>query len=74
MKPQPLGMRDLLTQEEAVRHFGLSRRKFYSWIKEPHRFVVFYGKRRLILRKELEKYFRLNPGEREAMASVKARQ
>ncbi len=74
MKPQPLGMRDLLTQEEAARHFGLSRRKFYRWIKEPNKFVVFYGKRRLILREKLEKYFRLNPGEREAMASVKARQ
>ena len=74
MKPQSLESRNLLTQEEAVRHFGLSRRKFYSWIKEPHRFVVFYGKRRLILRKELEKYFRMNPKEKEAMASVKARQ
>ena len=69
MKPQPLGMRDLLTQEEAARHFGLSRRKFYRWIKEPQKFVVFYGKRRLILREELEKYFRLNPEEKEAMAN-----
>ena len=73
MKPQPLGQRDLLTQEEAARYFGLSQRKFYRWLKEPHKFVAFYGKRKLILRAELEKYFMQNPEERKAMANGKAR-
>ena len=73
MKPVQLGMKDILTPEEAIRHFGLSRRKFYRWMKKPHSFVAYFRKRRLILRGELERYFRKHPEEREAMANGKAR-
>lgn len=73
MKRTELGSRDILTPEDAIRHFGLSRRKFYRWMEKPHSFVAFYRKRKLILRAELEKYFLHHPEEREAMANGKPR-
>lgn len=61
MKPIPLGMKDLLTPEEATRHFGLSKRKFYRWLEEPHGFVAYFRTRKIILRAELERYFLRHP-------------
>lgn len=67
MRTALLEQKIFLNPEEAIRHFGLSQRKFYRWLKEPHSFVAFYGKRKLILRTELEQYFRKYPEEKEAL-------
>ena len=73
MKQIPLGLKDILTPEEAIRHFGLSRRKFYRWLEKPHGFVAYFRTRKIILRGELERYFLRHPKEREAMANGKPR-
>ena len=73
MKQIPLGMKDILTTEEAIRHFGLSTRKFCRWLAKPHSFVVYFRKRKIILWGELERYFLRHPEEREAMANGKPR-
>ena len=73
MKQIPLGMKDILTPEEAIRHFGLSRRKFYRWLEQPHSFVAYFRTRKLILRGELERHFLRHPEKREAMANGKPR-
>jgi len=73
MKPIPLATKDILTPEEATRHFGLSKRKFYRWLEEPHGFVAYFRTRKIILRAELERYFLRHPEEREAMANGKPR-
>ena len=67
MRKALLEQKNLLNPEEAIRHFGLSQRKFYRWLEESHSFVAFYGKRKLILRTELEQYFRQYPEEKEAL-------
>lgn len=68
MKPQ-LKDKDVLTVQEAVEYFELSRRKFYALLKEEGLpFVAFYyNKRRLILRTEFAKYLEEHPeiGRRE---------
>ena len=73
MKPASLGTKDILTPEEAIRHFGLSRRKFYRWLEQPHGFVAYFRARKFILRAELERHFLRCPEEREAMANGKPR-
>ncbi len=73
MKSTPLELKDILTPQETIRCFGLSQRKFYRWMKEPHEFVAFYRKRKIIMRAELEKYFRMHPEEKEALANGKPR-
>ena len=73
MKPTPLREKDILTPAEAALHFGLSRRKFYHWLKKPHTFVAVFHTRKLILRAELERHFLRHPEEREAMANGKPR-
>ncbi|EOS48189.1 helix-turn-helix domain-containing protein [Lachnospiraceae bacterium JLR.KK009] len=62
MKPQ-LQDKDVLTVQEAVEHFKLSRRKFYALLKEEGLpFVAFYfNGRRLILRSEFVKYLAGHP-------------
>ncbi len=61
MKPQ-LTEKDLLTVHEAVDHYQLSRRKFYELLHEDNLpFLVFYyGKRRLIIAHEFEKYLNVH--------------
>lgn len=48
---------------------GLSRRKFYRLLKEKKKsgFTALYGSRRLVIRKEFEKYLDGNPEKREAL-------
>lgn len=62
MKPQ-LKDKDVLTVQEAVEYFELSRRKFYALLKEEGLpFVAFYyNRRRLILRTEFAKYLEEHP-------------
>ena len=58
MKKPTAGEKDILNQEEAIVHFGLSRRKFYKLLKEGKDtpFMAMYGSRRLIIRTEFVKY------------------
>ena len=55
--------KDFLSQEEAIEHFGLSRRKFHQLLKtgKDTPFLALYGKRRLILRAEFAKYLEQHP-------------
>ncbi len=71
MKSALSGQKNLLTPEETIRYFGLSPRKFYRWLKQSHSFVVFYRKRKLILRTELERHFCNHPEEMEVVKRVR---
>lgn len=63
MKKPMANEKDILNQEEAIVHFGLSRRKFYKLLKEGKDtpFVAMYGSRRLIIRTEFVKYLEKHP-------------
>lgn len=63
MKKPTAGEKDILNQEEAIVHFGLSRRKFYKLLKEGKDmpFMALYGSRRLIIRTEFAKYLEKHP-------------
>ena len=59
MKAQnvPLGEKEYLNPQEAIKHWNLSNRKFYAFIKEaPYSFIAYYGQRKLILRAAFDKY------------------
>lgn len=62
MKPQ-IKEKATMTVQEAVKHYCLSRRKFYDLLHQPGlAFVVFYyDERRLIIREEFEKYLDGHP-------------
>lgn len=62
MKPD-IGKKATITVQEAISHYELSYRKFCPLLHQPGlSFVVFYfGKRRLIIREELEKYLEVHP-------------
>ncbi len=55
--------KDILNQEEAIVHFGLSRRKFFKLLKDGKNlpFMAMYGSRRLIIRTEFAKYLEKHP-------------
>ena len=69
MKKPALSEKDFLNSEEAIELYGLSRRRFYRLLKEKKKnsFTALYGSRRLVIRKEFEKYLDENPEEREAL-------
>ena len=67
MKKTALSEKDFLNPEEAIELYGLSRRKFYRLLKEKNSFTALYGRRRLVIRKEFEKYLDENPEEREVL-------
>ena len=56
-KPSP-ELKDVLNPEEAVQYFGFSRRKFFGMLREEKfkKYTALYGRCRLILRREFEKY------------------
>ena len=57
MERTPMSERDYLTPGEAIEYWGLSQRKFYSFLKEgSYDFLAFYNTRRLILRVSFERY------------------
>lgn len=62
MRP-PLENKDVMTVQEAIDYYRLSRRKFYALLHEKGlTFVVFYyNERRLILCREFEKYLEQHP-------------
>ncbi len=55
--------KDILTLEETITHFGLSRRKFHSLIHEgKNTFAVkYYNGRTLIIKSEFAKYLEEHP-------------
>lgn len=63
MKKPTAEQKDILNQEEAIVHFGLSRRKFYKLLKEGKNipFMAMYGSRKLIIRTEFAKYLEKHP-------------
>lgn len=69
MSKPALAQKDFLNTEEAIHHFGLSRRKFNRFLKEGNKnsFMALYGSRRLIIREEFEKYLEKNPEEKEGL-------
>ena len=69
MKKPALSEKDFLNPEEAIELFGLSRRKFYRLLKEKKHpgFTALYGSRRLVIRKEFEKYLEENPEAKEGL-------
>ena len=71
MKKTPLSEKDFLNPEEAIELYGLSRRKFYSLLKEKKKngFTALYGSRRLVIRKEFEKYLDGSPSGRTGSTS-----
>ena len=71
MKPANLEEKELLTVEEAITLFNLSRGKFKRLIREVElSFVVPYGKQqRFIIREELIRY--LSKGEQENLINAK---
>ncbi len=71
MKDVPFGEKSLLRPMEAAQYFDLSWRKFYRWIKKPQSFIAMYKTRKLVIREELERYFKNHPEEREAMKSAR---
>lgn len=62
MKPQ-LKNKDVMTVQETVAYYRLSRRKFYALLHEEELpFLVFYyNNRRLILCREFEKHLDAHP-------------
>ena len=69
--PANLEEKELLTVEEAIKLFNLSRIKFRHLIRnEKLSFVVHYGRQqRFIVREELMKY--LSNGKQEELANAK---
>lgn len=62
MEKPNLERKEILNPEEAIRHFDLSRRKFYSLIQqEALPFMGYYVQRKLIIRVEFEKYLLEHP-------------
>ena len=69
MRKPPLARKDALNPEEAIEYFGFSRRKFNRFLKEGKckKYTALYGRRRLILRSEFEKYLEENPEVKEGL-------
>lgn len=69
MKKPPLAQKDVLNPEEAIAYFGFSRRKFNRFLKDGKckKYTALYGKRRLILRSEFEKFLEENPEVKEGL-------
>jgi len=68
-----LKSKDIFNPEEAVEFYRLSRRKFKKLLsqEEPLPFIAFYGKRKLIIRSEFERYVERHPEVMEEIKSAK---
>ena len=61
MKTMPKD-KEVLTVEEAIGHFCLSRRKFMGVLKNENDFTIkYYNSRRLIQKKKFEVYLSQHP-------------
>lgn len=72
MKKPDLNEKELLNPGEAAACFGLSRRRFFRMLDSEKSlpFVAMYRKRKLIIRTELEEYFRLHPERKEELKNA----
>ena len=63
------GGEDFRAVLEAVQYFGFSRRKFFGLLRDGKfkKYTALYGRRRLILRSEFEKYLEENPEVKEGL-------
>lgn len=74
MKAQnvPLGEKEYLNPQEAIKYWNLSNRKFYEFLKKgPYNFIALYGTRKLILRAEFDRYLKTHPAVKEELANGK---
>ena len=72
MKPQNISLcdKEYLNPGEAIKHWNLSNRKFYSFLKKgPYSFVALYGTRKLIIRTAFDSYLKENPKVKEKLAN-----
>ena len=68
MKKPPLEEKNILNVEEAVELYGMSRRRFRKLLESTGLpFVAAYGKRKVIIRAELEAYLQSRPDLKEAL-------
>lgn len=69
MRKPSFEQKDVLNPEEAIAYFGFSRRKFQRFLKDGKckKYTALYGRRRLILRSEFEKYLEENPEVKEGL-------
>ena len=70
-----LGEKDILNPEEAIRHWNLSRRKFYDFLEKTDGgdFLAYYKERKLIIRFAFEKYLLQNPRVKEELINGRSR-
>ncbi len=65
-----LGEKEYLNPQEAIKHWNLSNRKFYAFLKKgPYEFIALYGTRKLILRAEFDRYLKMHPEVKEGLAN-----
>ena len=72
MKPQNISLcdKEYLNPGEAIKHWSLSNRKFYSFLKKgPYSFVALYGTRKLIIRTAFDLYLKDNPKVKEELTN-----
>ena len=69
MAKPDLGEKDILNPEEAICYWNLSRRRFYDFLEQTDggNFLVYYKKRKLIIRLTFEQYLLKNPKEKEEL-------
>ena len=69
MAKPDLGEKDILNPEEAICYWNLSRRRFYDFLEQTDggNFLVYYKKRKLIIRLAFEQYLLKNPKEQEEL-------
>ncbi len=66
----PLGEKDYLNPQEAIKHWNLSSRKFYAFLKNgPYSFIALYKNRKLILRADFERYLTTHLDVKERLAN-----
>ena len=70
-----LGEKDILNPEEAIRHWNLSRRKFYEFLEKTDGgdYLAYYKTRTLIIRLAFEQYLNKNPKVKEELINGRSR-
>lgn len=71
MSKPALEEKELLTQEEAIQFFQLSRRRWNKFIRDGPKktFIVMYKNRRFIMREALLQFFKDNPAVKERLVN-----
>ena len=64
----PLGEKEYLNTQEAIKYWNLSNRKFRVFLKKrSYNFIALYGTRKLILREAFDKYLKTHPQVKEEL-------